>query len=735
MNNKIAALSFIRHALLLSIPAIILNPDELASQLTARLLSNKEPNCIQLLNSIDNYIRRTWLRPLTASLYISGGILQATLIGHTGCISAIDFLPNSRECISASYDSTLKIWSIYRGTPKVTLRGHTGPVNDVSVLPDGKRSISASADGTLKIWDLINGNIEQTFQHGGDVISIDVAANGKFCVSASREGKLIIWDIINGIKMISIECNGINSVAISPDGKQVLTAHSDKKLRLWDIKVGAQIATLSGHYDIVEDVVYSPDGHTAYSASDDRSIFVWDLDTYRFTTVLSGGEDTRHSDFVYKVAVSKDGKRCFSASADGKVIVWELDSNKIGYKMNTHEIRCHTAGVESIAVAPNGHTFATASDDCALKIWDFEAKTIPVLSAYKPINEDAPVRMLSVLPERNMAVVLWSDIRHGEGYGTSDLDLFPEAPWSLKLIDLNDIKVIAMFEDISNTITESLTVCDDKSLVAVAADTHLYVYDLNTLSNIGSVWCRQWVKRVGINVNGRLATVTSGEVGIVCDLQSLNVICELHGHTKIINSIVMTPKGDRVITASDDCTIRVWESSTGKQLAVLSGHESKVSHLHLSSDGCYLFSGSADGILRVWDLQNMSGLAILCGHKGAITGLTSMKNCSILMSASEDLTLRTWDINSQSAIAILHGHQSQINDIAVEPMGLFAISASNDKTIRYWDLLNQTQLAAFTCETAVVTVDIRLPDIVVAGDLSGMVHILKIEAGLKKTYD
>ena len=49
------------------------------------------------------------------------------------------------------------------------------------------------------------------------------------------------------------------------------------------------------------------------------------------------------------------------------------------------------------------------------------------------------------------------------------------------------------------------------------------------------------------------------------------------GHTKRVESVAFSPNGKQVLTGSDDCTARLWESSSGKELTCFQGHMGWVS--------------------------------------------------------------------------------------------------------------------------------------------------------------
>jgi WD40 repeat protein len=77
------------------------------------------------------------------------------------------------------------------------------------------------------------------------------------------------------------------------------------------------------------------------------------------------------------------------------------------------------------------------------------------------------------------------------------------------------------------------------------------------------------------------------------------------GHTAEVIGAVFSPDSQRILTASEDCTARVWDLS-GKQLAIMQGHTSGLTSAVFavfSPDGQRILTASEDCTARVWDLS------------------------------------------------------------------------------------------------------------------------------------
>jgi WD40 repeat protein len=95
----------------------------------------------------------------------------------------------------------------------------------------------------------------------------------------------------------------------------------------------------------------------------------------------------------------------------------------------------------------------------------------------------------------------------------------------------------------------------------------------------------------------------------VWDLESGRDVRTLLGHASSVNGVVVMPGGGQVISASDDCTLKVWDLESGREVLTLAGHAEAVMRVAVTRDGRFVVSASTDKTLKVWDLGAASKFA------------------------------------------------------------------------------------------------------------------------------
>ncbi|KAJ7824688.1 WD40 repeat-like protein [Mycena leptocephala] len=188
-----------------------------------------------------------------------------------------------------------------------------------------------------------------------------------------------------------------------------------------------------------------------------------------------------------------------------------------------------------------------------------------------------------------------------------------------------------------------------------------------------------------------------------------------HG-SSVVTCLVLS-KG-RVISASDDHSIHVYDPLAGELRLALQGHEGGVWALAATRD--ILVSGSTDRTVRIWDLTTGRCTHVFGGHTSTVRCLAIVQpewvemedgrrekwpKRALIVTGSRDHTLRVWTLPRSGDAGyscfdegdpddaddnpyhrlFLEGHDHAVRALAAR--GRTLVSGSYDCTVRVWDLV------------------------------------------------
>ena len=109
----------------------------------------------------------------------------------------------------------------------------------------------------------------------------------------------------------------------------------------------------------------------------------------------------------------------------------------------------------------------------------------------------------------------------------------------------------------------------------------------------------------------------------------------LNGHIYWVKSVAVSPDGTRVVSGSEDRTIKIWDAHTRMCLQTLRGHTDFVNSVAVSPDGTQIVSGSWDKTIKIWDATTGNCLQTLNGHNWEVTSISFSPDGTQIVSGSE----------------------------------------------------------------------------------------------------
>ena len=157
----------------------------------------------------------------------------------------------------------------------------------------------------------------------------------------------------------------------------------------------------------------------------------------------------------------------------------------------------------------------------------------------------------------------------------------------------------------------------------------------------------------------------------------------LEGHGGPVKDAAATSDG-KVLTASFDNSVGLWDLRTGRHVAWLDGHHAAVNAVAPAGPGRAL-SGGDDFTVILWDLATKTPLRRFDGHRGKVVALAYAPEPGLAASASWDGTVGLWNLETGVAEGFLAA-DSPVNDVAFLEGGRELLSAGHDGTIRRWNV-------------------------------------------------
>ncbi len=189
----------------------------------------------------------------------------------------------------------------------------------------------------------------------------------------------------------------------------------------------------------------------------------------------------------------------------------------------------------------------------------------------------------------------------------------------------------------------------------------------------------------------------------VWNSSSFELIRSLEYHTGQVRGLFPLPNRN-MVSCSSDRTILIWNPENFNLIANLTGHSGRVFTVFVSYINPYIVSGSSDYTVKVWNSNTFKCVANLTGHLDEVYTVAIMPLNDYIVSGSRDSTIKVWDPKTFKLIANITGHTSYVQEIAILPLSQNIVSASNDRTIKIWDSVTFELLSTLYGHTTYVYV-------------------------------
>ena len=674
-----------------------------------------------------------------------------TLEGHTDGLYSVAFSPDGQLIATASGDGTAKVWDVQTGECLHTLQGHTAAVRSVAFSPDGSMIVTVSYDRTAKLWDPLTGKLLHTLQgHDRAVWAVAFSPDGKRVATASRDNTAKLWNTQTGECLRTLEghTDGLSSVAFSPNGQLIVTISSDKTPKVWDVQTGKLLHTLQHHEGGISLAAFSPNGQLIATASSDKTAKVWDVQTGKLLHTLKGDDDS----MILSVAFSPDGQWIVTGLSKNTPKIWINNFAKAGIRsleqvlqfsmLNVlHIFKTGKMPVEKIPAADSQalqDEKAGQKDSSQKSIYFFGQKEVSIKK-----GDDGSVSLnFKEEGSKDKIVVVPADLVEKCSYLKDMFELYP-----------NDTEEVSTDRPLTE---EAVTLLIDLWGKAKTVEAFIQKLPGYSFAQLVDLWMA--IENLDFEYNSEQSVqnllkekIGSDFLRLIEQPEPLDPIIlakiqvtmlrpyltellyknkwrlknTLQGHT---NSVVFSPDGQLIATASEDHTVKLWDVPTGQCLHTLEGHTMFVASVAFSSNGQLFATASWDETVKVWDTRTWQLVSTLQGHTNPVDSVAFSPDGGLIVTGSSDKTAKVWCPQSGSlfytlpfysdvasvafspdgkliatglynrtakicnsltgkCLHTLQGHTNIVKSVAFSPDGLTLVTGSSDRTAKEWNAL------------------------------------------------
>jgi phospholipase A-2-activating protein len=316
--------------------------------------------------------------------------LSATLRGHEDDVRSVAF-PSAASIISASRDSTVRLWKLESTTPPTydctIVKTHGKEfVNSLAIVPPSSQYPEGliASGGKDQIIDVrqpgksIEDNADALLiGHGNNVSALDVSQDGKYIVSGGWDMEARLWEVGKWGESLKLGEHGAAVWAVlAYDSNTIITGCADKQIRFFNLS-GKQTGSIQAP-EVVRALCRLPANHPSgaqfASAGNDAIIRLWTLQGKQVAE-LHG-----HENFIYSLAARPDGA-LVSAGEDRTVRVWQ---NNECVQTITHP----AISVWSVSVCQENGDIVSGASDKLVRVFTRDQARHAASTEIEQFNED-----------------------------------------------------------------------------------------------------------------------------------------------------------------------------------------------------------------------------------------------------------------------------------------------------------------------------------------------------------
>ena len=487
--------------------------------------------------------------------------------------------------------SIITLHSSYNSILQLDTKGHTALINDVIITKSGD-IITCSNDKTIRVWDK-NGRenrkiLGEIGDGNGEIFTIALSPNEKFLAvggyfgnSMKSLGNIRIYNYKSGklLKLLKSHTNVVYDLSFSIDGKYLISGSSDYTAKIWEVKNNFSLKdTIKSHSNDVYAVkiIKKNTKYFALTAGYDNKISIYSI--YKQKTI-------KEKKFRYKLRdLATIAKEIALCGKDKKIIIMD-------YNLNIKSTINSETKPSKLAYSPNSKYLIVGTGSYPFEVNIYNTKDYSLINSFK---KHTNITMAIGFLDNHIAI---------SGGGDKN---------EIYLWDIQTRKVIEKIIGVGSKILAVGVFGDEiawgnennssgKNCSKLQKSINLKTFQIDQTKN-------KQFKRISTTYNKySLIHSKGGDYGyndavLIIKKENIEMARIVRGSNNGLGHNCYGWYKDYIISGGSNGFIKIYNTK-GREIASLIGHTGEVYSIAL--DGDRLVSGSNDQTIRIWDLSHI----------------------------------------------------------------------------------------------------------------------------------
>ncbi|MFC1833714.1 protein kinase [Thermodesulfobacteriota bacterium] len=662
---------------------------------------------------------------------------RSTFAGHVKRVLTLSFSPDKRRAYSVGEDRSIRVWDMKTKRCLKNIR----TFNFVPVAGAFSRDGALAATGygtafkTLDLWNTKRGMVLRKYQ-GMEVLGIAFSPDSRLLAASGEKGRLRICETSsqNIVWEAPAPAPQITAMAFLGDGRSLVLAREDGSLALWSLNSHTPTYQIAAHEGAVTCIALSPDFTMMATGGTDETVRLWES--------VSGSEITQlrgHRAKLVGVHFIPGTNSLVSGSSDGFAKIWDLNK-----KSCCRTISLTGQDLSAFAISRKGGSLLFGGGLGSVRLWSLDTGWFghdflePALARPKTFGE------LKKLHASFRAAVDEFRAAWNDSYFRKALD------------SLEKVRSIAGFSWSRESILIRSLVQEASRSKAFRSSTFIRSLD----GHDGAVTC------IASSDDGlMIATGSTDGTVVLWDVVTGHSVRRLKPMTPV-RWISFLPKGQGIISCSDDKVLRQWDisgnmiretvdvvppirlSANGEALMAMSprhyplriplasGRKEKAGEAFVD-EAFICFSRDLSILYELREGVRIRKRSRTTGQElGAFRDLGTIVTSVVpaitddkVIAGLESGEIMVYMVGSGMNVAALRGHTAAVRALDCTPDGALWVSGSDDHSLRLWDLAQQKCLAVLEGHSAPVRTVNFFPNscMLAGGSLDGSLRLWGLE--------